>query len=133
MAAEDPKVPFEIKLSRLHHSNINYLADSEPITTFEGGAHRASADIPPWSDMPWDIMRDLADLVYREGREKYDKDHVTGTLFNWQKGLDSDDTFNHLLDHLARYRAGDRSEPHLLKAAWGCLTQSWYDKHEPDR
>lgn len=102
----------------------------EEMTTIGYGAKRVETGIPPWSNVPWDILRDLVAEVYEEGRIKYDKDHVTGTPFNWQKGLDPDSTFNHMLDHIARYKMGDRSEPHLLKVAWACLTQSWYDRHK---
>jgi Domain of unknown function (DUF5664) len=40
---------------------------------------------------------------------------------NWELGSDIIDNLNHVEGHLAMYKAGDRSEPHLEHAACGLM------------
>ncbi len=49
-----------------------------------------------------------------EGAEKYGR-------FNYMLGMPVHDLLDHVFTHLARYTAGDRSEPHMEHASWGCL------------
>ena len=53
--------------------------------------------------------------IYHEGSKKYGKD-------NYKQGFKDtaflDERFNHVMDHLLRYREGDRTEDHLAKIAW---------------
>lgn len=41
--------------------------------------------------------------------------------FNYHKGMPVHVTVNHAVVHVIRWLLGDRSEPHLLKAAWGLM------------
>ena len=38
---------------------------------------------------------------------------------NWTKGMDVQDTINHIQRHLDLWKSGDRSDDHLGGAAWG--------------
>jgi hypothetical protein len=49
-----------------------------------------------------------------EGAEKYGD-------WNWERGMPVHDLLNHVLAHVYKFLAGDRSEPHLGHAAWGML------------
>jgi hypothetical protein len=50
--------------------------------------------------------------IYREGEVKYGK-------ANWLKGMDTGETLNHTLRHLALFMEGNKNEDHLAKAVWG--------------
>jgi hypothetical protein len=52
--------------------------------------------------------------TYAEGAGKYGD-------FNWEKGMPVHDLLNHALQHICKYLAGDRAEPHLPHAAWGLM------------
>lgn len=41
--------------------------------------------------------------------------------FNYHKGMPVHETINHAIIHVIRWLLGDRSEPHLAKAAWGLM------------
>ena len=79
--------------------------------TFDSGAVRQQLD-----DVRYDLispfgLRRLA-MTYAEGAEKYD-DH------NWRKGMPFSALFNHIMEHLTLYLAGEDGEDHLAHAAWG--------------
>jgi hypothetical protein len=98
-----------------------YDADGNPVTVHAGGGIRDSRGIPYFSDIPPSCLRRLA-AIYTEGHRRY------GSR-NWCKGLPYSDTYNHIMNHLEKYRAGDRSEDHLAKVAWGCFTMMWLDEN----
>jgi hypothetical protein len=96
-------------------------ADGNPVTVHATGGIRDSREIPYFSDIPPSCLRRLA-AIYTEGHRRY------GSR-NWCKGLPFSDTYNHIMNHLEKYRAGDRSEDHLAKVAWGCFTMMWLDEN----
>ena len=65
--------------------------------------------------------------VFEEGRVKYGVD-------NWKKAIGDKgyqtERTRHAIRHLTLWANGDRSEPHLAKVAWFCVTQIWTEKHE---
>lgn len=68
--------------------------------------------------------------VFAEGQKKYGRD-------NWKKGVNDPfyqtERLNHAIRHLMLWANGDRSEEHLAKVAWFCLTQITLDDAEqPD-
>lgn len=64
--------------------------------------------------------------IFKEG-EKYGRD-------NWKKGVGDIDyqreRCRHAIRHLILWANGDRSESHLAKVAWFCLTQIWIEVNE---
>lgn len=58
--------------------------------------------------------------IFEEGRLKYGKD-------NWKNGVNDKgyqtSRLVHAITHLMLYANGDRSENHLAKVAWFCVTQ----------
>lgn len=64
--------------------------------------------------------------IFAEGEKKYG-------INNWKKQPDNDDynreRTRHAIRHLMLWANGDRSEPHLAKVAWFCVTTIWREKH----
>ncbi len=52
---------------------------------------------------------------------------------NWKGGFDNPgrDLDNHIFGHYKKWKAGDRSEPHLAKMAVGCMFLWWFDQKTP--
>ncbi|MCK5613441.1 hypothetical protein KAR91_66840 [Candidatus Pacearchaeota archaeon] len=52
---------------------------------------------------------------------------------NWKSGFDNPgrDMDNHIFGHYRKWKAGDRSEPHLAKMAIGCMFLWWFDQKTP--
>lgn len=63
--------------------------------------------------------------IFSEGAIKYGVD-------NWKKGVGDPEyqteRCRHAIRHLMLWANGDRSEQHLAKVAWFCVTQIWTDK-----
>ena len=55
-----------------------------------------------------------AGVAAAHGAEKYGE-------HNWQKGMPLSEFINHLLVHIYKYLAGDRTEDHLGHAAWNAM------------
>lgn len=90
--------------------------DEKPGTTskFGTGAVRSS-DV---EEFRYDLispigLREVA-RACAEGAAKYGD-------WNWERGMPVNDLLNHVLAHIYKFLAGDRSEPHLGHAAWGML------------
>jgi len=65
--------------------------------------------------------------IFAEGAIKYGRD-------NWKKGTGDKEyqleRLNHAIRHLMLYANDDRSEAHLAKVAWFCLTQIWHEAQQ---
>lgn len=61
-----------------------------------------------------DFIRRVA-KIHAEGEKKYGYQNATLGLTD-QRWID--DRFDHAMDHLLRYREGDRTEDHLAKVGW---------------
>lgn len=65
--------------------------------------------------------------IFEEGRLKYG-------LGNWKKAVGDkgfqEERCNHAIRHLMLWANGDRSEAHLAKVAWFCVTQTWNEAQE---
>lgn len=65
--------------------------------------------------------------IFSEGAKKYSRD-------NWKKGVGDkgyqEERCSHAIRHLMLWANGDRSENHLAKVAWFCLTQIWTQTQE---
>lgn len=52
--------------------------------------------------------------------------------FNYHRGMPVHETINHAVVHVVRWLLGDRTEPHLLKAAWGFMVAAQTDVLQPE-
>lgn len=87
--------------------------DTETVE-FPGGAKRsADADNLDFTSLPLIGLIGLARLA-NEGGGKYGR-------FNYMRGMPAHVCRNHAFRHLLLDGMGDRSEPHLIRAAWNCL------------
>ncbi len=63
------------------------------------------------------------DLISPVGHRRLAEVYGEGALAhgdrNWERGMPEDAILNHLEAHLVQWKAGDRSEDHLAKVAWG--------------
>lgn len=82
---------------------------------------------PGIDQIPFESLEALGE-IFAEGEEKYGRD-------NWKKGIGDrpyqEERARHALRHLYLWVNGDRSEPHLAKVMWFCVTQIWLDKQKP--
>jgi hypothetical protein len=64
--------------------------------------------------------------IFAEGEKKYGRD-------NWKKQPNNDEynaeRTRHAIRHLFLWANGDRTEPHLAKVAWFCVTTIWREKN----
>lgn len=69
-------------------------------------------------DIPYAGLKAVG-KIFAEGAAKYGVD-------NWKKGANDpawiEESTNHAIRHLMLWANGDRSEAHLAKVAWFCLT-----------
>lgn len=94
-------------------------------TNFDTGAVRsADRNHLDFTSLPIIGLLGLARTAH-EGGSKYGR-------FNYLQGLPPHDAVNHAIVHLLMWSAGDRSEPHLSHAAWGCLVAAQTDLLNPE-
>lgn len=78
------------------------------------------------NDIPYEGLEALG-AIFQEGAVKYG-------VGNWKGGLGDktyqEERLNHAIRHLMLWANGDRSEAHLAKVAWFCVTQIWLEKEE---
>ena len=96
-----------------------------PFVEFGGGA-KVSSLRPAYHLLEKAFLKALA-KVAQEGAGKYG-------VGNWQKGDErfAVERINHAFDHILSWINGDRSEPHLAKAAWGLMVTMWFDERHPE-
>lgn len=87
---------------------------------------KSDVEFPGIDQLPFEGIAAIGE-IFAEGEIKYGKD-------NWKK-QPSNTSYNaercrHALKHLFMWANGDRSEPHLAKVAWFCVTQIWREKNE---
>ena len=79
---------------------------------------------PGIDQIPFEGLEEIG-LIFAEGEEKYGRD-------NWKRDPSNrdynDERGRHALRHLYLYLNGDRSENHLAKVAWYCVTTIWRNK-----
>ena len=68
--------------------------------------------------------------IFAEGQRKYGRG-------NWKNGVGDkvyqEERCSHAIRHLMLWANGDRSESHLAKVAWFCLTQIWTETQEKSK
>ena len=87
---------------------------------FSSGAQRDALSVR-FDLIPPCALKELA-KIYDEGAKKY------GTS-NWKKGIPYSNIFNHMLNHINLFMAGDRTEAHIAKAMWACAAILWYEEN----
>ncbi len=91
--------------------------------------------MPRFDLIPVVGMRRLSG-VYAEGLVEYDENKLKCLPgeYNWQKGGPRFliDVFNHITNHMHLLLAGDTSEDHAAKCAWGFFTVMWYQENKPE-
>ena len=94
---------------------------ADPLRKFVTGATRSSEPDGESHDLisPHAIKR-LA-IIYAEGAR------IHGDR-NWEKGVPLPITMNHLKAHLNEWEAGNRTEDHIAKAAWGLFAIMHYEE-----
>jgi len=79
---------------------------------------------PGIEQIPFEALEACGE-IFAEGEIKYGRD-------NWKKGLNDQEyqteRCRHAIRHLMKWANGDRSEPHLAKVMWFCVTQIWTEK-----
>lgn len=91
---------------------------------FTGAIRSSDADLYDFGSIPPLAMLLLA-RVAKEGGMRYGR-------FNYMRGFPISDLLNHAERHINLYKCGDRSEMHLVKAAWGCLVAAQQELLDPD-
>lgn len=109
-SAEEAEAKAELSRPRASVGKDAPLADSN----FATGAVR-SADVEHLDFCSSPLLGFLGVLrVAGCGGTKYGR-------FNYHKGMPVHQTINHAIVHVIRWLLGDRTEPHLAKAAWGLM------------
>lgn len=98
-----------------------YEGDDEMKTTFPSGATRSSnSESSRYDLIPPGPLRRLA--------QRYGMGVASHGERNWEKGLPTSSTLNHLYEHLAKWRDGDREEDHLAAVAWGVFALMFFEE-----
>lgn len=93
-------------------------------TTFATGSKRSSLD---------EVRFDLVSPVgYRRLAARCAMGAKNYGEHNWRKGQPYSAVINHLENHLAQYKAGDRSEDHLAAIAWGAFAMMEFEQTHPE-
>ena len=91
---------------------------------FKTGATRNKIAPVRYDLIKWGFIREMAKVMF-EGCESHGPD-------NWCSGMPRSTVINHMFEHWDKYLAGDRSEPHLAKMAFGLMALWYYDVHDID-
>ena len=80
---------------------------------------------PGVEQIPFEGLEAIGE-IFSEGEKKYG-------LNNWKQQPDNveynRERTRHAIRHLMLWANGDRSEPHLAKVAWFCVTTIWREKN----
>ena len=85
-----------------------------------------SEQVSPGIDqIPFEGLEAIGE-IFAEGEKKYGRD-------NWKQDPGNEpynrERTRHAIRHLMLWANGDRSENHLAKVAWFCVTTIWREKH----
>jgi hypothetical protein len=87
---------------------------------------KAGEDFPAIEQIPYVALEQIG-AIFSEGEPIYGRD-------NWKKGVHNKKyqrkRLRHAIRHLMLYAGGDRSENHLAKVAWFCVTQLYLTNEE---
>lgn len=106
----------------------SFIPDNIPPTdplVYSTGATREKAKLPRYDLIPVTVLRRLG-FRYLEGSEKYGDR-------NWEKGMSWQDTYNHTIEHLTKFRNGEEpTDDHLAGAMWGLAALMEYQTTHPE-
>ena len=98
---------------------------TEKLTVFNTGAVRCSdADSERYDLITPVGLRRLA-MTYARGASRYG-------ARNWEKGIPASNLLNHAIRHIVLYMLGDKSEDHLVHAAWNLLAIVHFEEVNPE-
>lgn len=107
-------------------SHYSFCSLAFPPMSFQTTPDKPKTEVlsPGVDQVPFEGIEAIG-AIFAEGEKKYGKD-------NW-KSAPSDAEYNaertrHAIRHLFLWANGDRSEPHLAKVAWFCVTTIWREK-----
>lgn len=95
------------------------------VKVFDTGAVRSS-------DVDHLAYHLISPIGLRRLAERYHKGDVNYPPYNWCLGIPATNVINHLMAHLEKYRAGDRTDDHLAAIAWGAFTLMHSEEMRPD-
>jgi hypothetical protein len=100
----------------------------EPLTRFKSGAVRGS-DLKGKFPLRYDLISHIGERrlaeTYGEGAEKYGDS-------NWLQGIPTSNLIMHAMNHINKYREGDKSEDHLAHAAWNLFAAMHMEETNPE-
>lgn len=99
-------------------NSLKNIKDEEYVTKHESGFTRDSRGIVPIQLVCPELERRVG-LIFAEGLIKYKDSNVTEADTTTARfGGPLDNLIKHMLNHLNKWRQGDRTEDHLAKIAW---------------
>jgi hypothetical protein len=100
-------------------------APAEQMHVFKSGAKR-SGKKPRYDLISPVFLKGIAEVL-TSGAEKYGE-------HNWKRGDKemANDCINHLIEHLYKFKAGDRSEPHLFNAGCNLMFMAHFCELHPE-
>lgn len=108
-------------------TDFSYMTGSKPVEpsqdsiTYASG-YRRSDDVPAFDLLVPQFLTAMAEVM-SEGERKHGRE-------NWKLATEAEQhiTVRHLLGHLFKWLAGDRSEPHLAKVGIGAMFLFWHSE-----
>ena len=113
------------RIFRVRRKDIMSMTERNPVPTTQL-APKSELLAPGVEQIPFEGLEAIGQ-IFSEGEKKYG-------LGNW-KLQPANDEYNrertrHAIRHLMLWANGDRSEPHLAKVAWFCVTTIWREKQK---
>jgi len=97
---------------------------SEDTRVFDTGAKRSS-------DVDHLAYDKVSPIGLRRLAVRYAHGMVTYGPWNYLLGIPASNIISHMIAHVEKYRAGDRTDDHLAAIAWGAFTLMHYEETRP--
>ena len=105
---------------------ISTVAEQE---IYEMNVSAKRAERKPRYDLIEPAFLDALGKTLQDGASRYGE-------HNWKAAIDdydfAKDTFNHLIEHLYKFRNGDRSEDHIGHASANLMFLNWFTEQNPE-
>lgn len=112
----------------VHQDDIHHRHDGAemPLGVFVDSSKPKTEVVSPGIDqIPFEGIEAIG-AIFAEGEPKYGRD-------NWKKGAGDieyeRERTRHAMRHLWLWANGDRSEDHIAKVGWFCVTQIWRERN----
>jgi hypothetical protein len=112
------------RIYEIRRKDIMSVTERNPVPQGQQSAPKSELLAPGVEQIPFEGLEAIGQ-IFSEGEKKYGLD-------NW-KSQPNNTEYNrertrHAIRHLILWANGDRSEPHLAKVAWFCVTTIWREK-----